>query len=154
MNKVLLIGRIASELEIQQTTGNNNYVRFRIAVKRPYNKNEVDFLPVIAWKNQADFISTYLTKGSMLSVEGRLNASQYESKDGKKMTRYEIIADRVQGLETKAHTEARSYSKTDELSMKNSPSQDYNAHDEIIFEEENTNSKNDLSDDVPWDVDL
>ncbi len=155
MNKVLLIGRITSELEIQQTTSNNNYVRFSVAVKRPYNKNEVDFIPIIAWKSQADFVSKYLTKGSMISIEGRWNTSTYESKEGKKITRYEVNADRVQGLESKANVQARSYNKTDELNVSNSLSnQNLNNNDEIIFEEESVNHTNDLSDDVPWDVDL
>ena len=106
MNKVLLIGRIANDFEVQDTSTGVKFIRFRIAVKRPYNTSEADFIQVIAWRSQAEFIEKYLKKGIMVSIEGRLTTSTYNNNEGKKVTRYEVTAERVSGLESKANLQA------------------------------------------------
>ncbi len=148
MNKVLLIGRLVNDFEIQETTNGVRFVRFRVAVKRPYNTNEVDFIQIIAWRSQAEFIDKYLKKGTMISVEGRLTASTYNNNEGKKVTRYEVTADRVQGLESKAHMQTREISKTQDFEIENTSTSN------ISFEEDVQNQTNGINDDVPWDVDL
>lgn len=162
MNKVLLIGRLVSDLEIQETSTGVKFARFRIAVKRPYNTNvrnavkgpnntnDADFIHVVAWRSQAEFIDKYLKKGSMISVEGRLTTSTYNNNEGKKVTRYAVTADRVQGLESKALMQARELSRTQELEIEENQA----VRSEVTFEEEAQTATSSINDDVPWDIDL
>lgn len=154
MNKALLIGRLVTDVASYSTTTNGTkFVRFKLAVRRPYKnkdktKDNSDFIPVIAWSTQADFIEKYLKKGDKISVEGHISISTYTNKQQEIVTRYEVTADRVEALESKAQREARNLSKTEELTMdKVSITKD------LTFEEENL-PQEEINNDVPWDLEL
>ena len=150
MNKVLLVGRLTRNPETNITGSNIKYTRFSLAVSRPFGDDQADFIPVIAWRSQADFVEKYMEKGSLVSVEGRFSSSTYQNQDGQNITRYEVTADRVQALETKNQREERS-GKPQELQTP--PSQA--ATQVIQFEEENKpDTENTNNTDVPWDLDL
>lgn len=98
-NRVILMGRIATDLVMRKTVAGTPVLPFRLAVDRAYQqKNEekiTDFISVIAWQNLAEFIAKNFVKGSMILVEGELQTRNYKDKDGKTVYVTEIIANRA-----------------------------------------------------------
>ncbi len=88
MNRVVLVGRIANDLELKYTsTGNNSaYVRFSLAVNRSFTNNsgerEADFISCVAWNAQAENLCRFMKKGSMIGVDGRIQTGSYQADDG------------------------------------------------------------------------
>ena len=99
MNATQQIGRLTHDPESRMTTTGKQVVSFSIAVDDPYNKDHTNFFNVQAWGKQADFCAKYLTKGRLVSVEGRLNHRKYTTSDGAHRDAVEIVAERVQGLD-------------------------------------------------------
>ena len=99
MNKVIMMGRIAHELELKTTPNGVSVCIFRIAVDRNYQKNgddkKTDFFNVVAWRASAEFVTRYFGKGRMILVEGEMQTRQYTDKNGNPATWYEIIAERL-----------------------------------------------------------
>ena len=101
-NKAFLIGNLARDPELRYTPSGVPVVRFAVAVNRPKNKanpekNDVDFINVVAWRRLAEICGEYLKKGRPVSIEGRLQVRNYE-KDGEKRTIAEVVADGMQML--------------------------------------------------------
>lgn len=116
-----MIGRIASEIDhrvLEET--NNNLARFLIAVKKKnrFSASGVEasnFIPVVVWRQNADFVSKYLTKGSLITVEGYINVSRYTSKTtGSIVERLEVVGEIVESLEPRSVNEIRKASKAKE----------------------------------------
>ena len=111
MNKVCLIGRITKDPELRYTSSNIPSVRFTLAVNRTFqNQNgerEADFINIVAWRNQAENVKKYVSKGSLVAVEGRIQTGSYE-KDGQRIYTTDVVADNVQFLESKAQSQNRS----------------------------------------------
>ena len=99
MNKVIMMGRIAHELELKTTPNGVSVCSFRIAVDRNYQKKgddkKTDFFNVVAWRASAEFVTRYFGKGRMILVEGEMQTRQYTDKNGNPATWYEIIAERL-----------------------------------------------------------
>ena len=110
MNKVCLIGRITRDPELRYTSSNIPSVRFTLAVNRTFqNQNgerEADFINILVWRNQAENVKKYVSKGSLVAVEGRIQTGSYE-KDGQKVYTTEVVADNVQFLESKSQSQNR-----------------------------------------------
>lgn len=105
INNVVLTGRITRDIELKQTTTNKSAVNFTLAVNRNY-KNEqgeqqADFINCIAYGKQAENMARFLNKGSLIGIEGRIATRNYKNKDGKITYATEVIADRVNFLESK-----------------------------------------------------
>ena len=104
MNRVELVGRITKDPELRYTSSNIASVRFTLAVNRNFtNQNgerEADFISCVAWRNQAENIKKYVSKGSLVSVEGRIQTGSYD-KDGQRIYTTDVVADNVQFLESK-----------------------------------------------------
>ena len=102
MNKVILIGNLAKDPEAHTTQSGISRSSFTIAVQRRFTnqqgQREADFLPVIAWRQTADFCNRYLTKGRKVCVEGSIQTRSYDAQDGSKRYVTEIIADSVEAL--------------------------------------------------------
>ena len=105
MNRVSLVGRLTAKPELRYTGSNLPYTRFTVAVNRTFTnqagQREADFINVTAWRKQAENICNYLDKGSLVSVDGRLQTGSYDDKDGNKRYTMDVIADTVQFLESK-----------------------------------------------------
>jgi single-strand DNA-binding protein len=103
MNKVTLIGRLTKDPELKFTPGSGNAVaNFTLAVDRRFTKDgqkEADFIPVVVWGKQAESTATYVSKGKLIGVAGRIQVRSYDAKDGTKRYVTEVIADEVQFLE-------------------------------------------------------
>ena len=107
MNKVVLIGRLTRDPELRYTSNTNTAVcNFSIAVDRPVNPStgnrEADFIPVVVWNKQAENVKNYLTKGSQVAVEGRIQTRSYDDQNGQKRYVTEVVADNVEFLGSKA----------------------------------------------------
>ena len=92
MNKVIICGRITKDIELKQTNSGITVTQFSIALNKGDGKD--DFFNVVAWRNTAEFISKYFSKGDGICIDGHLASRQYE-KDGAKHTVYEVVADNV-----------------------------------------------------------
>lgn len=95
-NKVILMGRIASDLELRTLQSGVSVLSFRVAVDRNYQskdgERQTDFISVTAWRTIAEFISKYFEKGRMILIEGELQTRSYTDKDGKNNTITEVAA--------------------------------------------------------------
>ncbi len=104
LNQVVLIGRLTRDPELRYTATNGVPVAtFSVAVDRPFTNQqgtkETDFIPIVAWKKQAETCANYLRKGLLVAVSGRLQIRSYEDNDGNKRKAAEVVADRVTFLE-------------------------------------------------------
>jgi len=103
LNRVVLIGRLVADPELRYTPGGVPVASMRIAVDRPKSKEaterQTDFINLVAWRQRAEFAANYLTKGRLISVEGRLQIRQWQTNDGQKRTSAEVVCDNVQGLD-------------------------------------------------------
>jgi len=101
LNKVMVEGNLTRDPEMKALPSGDNVTSFSVATNRVYNdrdgnkKEEVEYHNIVVFGKQADNCNKYLTKGSGAYVEGRLQTSSWD-KDGVKMYRTEVVADRVQ----------------------------------------------------------
>lgn len=104
MNRVMLVGRLTTKPELRYTGSNLPYSRFSVAVNRTFSNNqgqrEADFINIVVWRKQAENVCNFLDKGSLVSIEGRLQTGSYE-KNGEKRYTSEVVADSVQFLDSK-----------------------------------------------------
>ena len=105
MNKVILIGRLTKDPEIRYTAGNNTAVcQFTVAVDRRFkseNQPTADFIPIVAWRQTAEFVSKYFKKGSRIALVGQIQTRSWDDTEGKKHYVTEVIADEVEFCESK-----------------------------------------------------
>lgn len=104
MNSVNLVGRITHDLDLKKT-GEHTYARFSLAVNR-YN-DEVDFIDCVAWNKQAEALVKFMTKGSRIGVEGRIQVGSYENKEGVKIKTTDVVVSQVHFLESKKEAKER-----------------------------------------------
>ena len=100
-NRVVLIGRMTAEPELKYTTQGTAVASFTLAANRKFNKEETDFINIVAWRQQAEFAANYGDKGRLVLVEGRLQTRTYENQEGKKVKVTEVVADEVRFLDSK-----------------------------------------------------
>ena len=102
MNKVILIGNLASDPEGRTTQSGIAQCSFRLAVQRRFKgangERETDFLPVVCWRKTAEFAQRYLAKGRKVAVDGSIQTRSYDAQDGSKRYVTEIIADSVEAV--------------------------------------------------------
>lgn len=106
LNNICLMGRMVYEPELKTTQNGTSVITFKIAVDRTYNREETDFITIVAWRNTAEFVAKYMSKGSLIAVEGSLQTRQYEDKQGNKRTAYEVVANNVHFAESKSKNNA------------------------------------------------
>lgn len=99
LNKIFVMGRLTRDPELRHTNTGTAVASFALACDRDFKNQsgdkETDFIEVVAWRNTAEFVSRYFTKGRMAIVEGRLQVRSYIDKDGNKRNATEIVADQV-----------------------------------------------------------
>ena len=104
INKVILMGRLCADPELRNTQSGIAVCRFRIAVNRQYSKNsdqKADFINIVSWRQQAEFVNRYFRKGSMIIVEGKLQNADYTDSNGVKHYAMDVQADNVTFGESK-----------------------------------------------------
>ncbi len=99
LNVVAIMGRLVADPELRTTPAGHSVCSFRIACDRSYvqqgQQRQADFIDIVAWRQQADFVSKYFQKGSMIAVEGSLQTRQYQDKQGSKRTAVEVVANNI-----------------------------------------------------------
>ena len=108
-NKVILIGNMVADPELKTTPSGVNVCSFRIAVGRrfvkPNEPQQTDFIDIVAWRAQAEFVAKYFAKGKPILVCGAIQSRNWQDKDGNKRTTVEVIADEVSFVERKSASE-------------------------------------------------
>ena len=102
MNKVILIGRLTRDPELRYTGSNTPVATFSLAVNRSFtNQNgerEADFINCVVWRKLAETVKNYLSQGSQVAVEGRIQTRTYDDQNGQRRYITEVIADNVEFL--------------------------------------------------------
>ena len=101
MNKWTGIGRLTRDVEMRYTAEGKAVASFTLAVDRDYGSDTTDFINVIAWERQAETCAEYISKGSLVAVDGRLQIRNYNDKEGNKRIAAEIVAKSVVFLDKK-----------------------------------------------------
>lgn len=99
LNVVAIVGRLARDPEMRQTTTGKNVASFRIACDRgrkdANGQSQADWFDVVAWGRTAEFVCKYFQKGSLIVIDGRLQSRKYQDKDGNNRTAIEIVANNI-----------------------------------------------------------
>lgn len=100
LNHIVLMGRLTRDPELRRTSTGVPVASFSIAVDRDFSNSttgekETDFIDIVAWRNTAEFVSKYFTKGRMAVVSGRLQIRTWTDKEGNKRRQAEVVADNV-----------------------------------------------------------
>ena len=106
LNVAVIMGRLTADPEVRHTTGGVSVTSFTVACERSYSNpkdgnRETDFIDCVAWRNTADFIGKYFSKGQMIVVQGEIQTRNYEDKNGSKRKAVELIANNVNFGESK-----------------------------------------------------
>lgn len=117
LNKVILMGRLTADPELRQTSSNVPTCRFTVACDRNFTpqgqERQADFITVVAWRQTAEFVSKYFSKGSMIVVEGNLRTGSYNDKKYPDVKHYttEVYADQIYFGESKKNSDNGSYAE-------------------------------------------
>lgn len=104
LNKVFLIGRLTRDPELRYTQGGTAVAEFGLAINRSYTtssgekREETTFVDIIVWRRRAELVCEYLSKGSPIFIEGRLELDAWETPDGQKRSKLRVVADNFQFL--------------------------------------------------------
>lgn len=101
MNRVALIGRLTKDPELRTTQSGTSVCSFNLAVNRRVQTSgqpDADFISCVAWGKSADNMTTYLHKGSLIGVEGRIQTSSYDNKKGERVYKTHVVAENIQFL--------------------------------------------------------
>lgn len=105
LNHIDIMGRLTKAPELRYTAQGTPVTSFTLAVDRDYqsggNERQTDFIDCVAWRQTAEFVSKYFTKGSMAIVTGRIQIRDWEDKNGSKRRSAEVVADSVYFGESK-----------------------------------------------------
>lgn len=97
LNVVAIMGRLVADPELKTTPAGINVCTFRIACDRSFvqqgQQRQADFIDVVAWRHNADFLCKHFAKGGMVAVQGLLQTRQYQDRNGNKRTAVEVVAD-------------------------------------------------------------
>lgn len=114
MNKVILIGRLVADPDIQHTQSGKCVASYRLAVDRAFKSDgqpEADFISCVAWGKSGEFCQRYLHKGMKIALEGRIQTRTYDDKDGKKVYVTEVIVEHHEFCEGKRSADSGGYAE-------------------------------------------
>jgi single-strand DNA-binding protein len=104
LNSIVLIGRLTKDPELRWTQSGKAVATLRLAVDRgttnPQGERETDFIDVVVWEKQAETVTNYLQKGRLVAVQGRLQIRQYETQEGQRREKAEVVASTVRFLDS------------------------------------------------------
>ncbi len=108
MNKAILVGRLTKDPELKTTSSGVNVCSFTIAVNRRFRNAEgnydADFINCVAWRQQAEFLSKFFTKGRMVGIVGSIQTRNYE-RDGQRIYVTEVVVDEISFVESKSQSD-------------------------------------------------
>jgi single-strand DNA-binding protein len=139
LNRAIIVGRITRNPEVRTTPNGQSVASFGIATNRFWKgadgqkQEKVEFHNIVAWGKLAEICSQYVTKGQLILIEGRIETRTWETPDGNKKNRTEIVAENMQmGPRTQGSMQRESAQEND---LQNSPSQSQSSEEEINIEE-------------------
>lgn len=104
INNVVLVGRLTRDPELKYTPQNQAVGTFSLAVNRPFKnangEREADFINCVIWRQQAENLSNFAKKGTLIGITGRIQTRNYENQQGQKVYVTEVVADNFQMLES------------------------------------------------------
>lgn len=99
LNVVAIMGRLVADTELRTTPAGVNVCHFRIACDRNFarqgEQRQADFVDIVAWRAQADFVCKYFQKGSLIAVNGRIQTRNYQDKNGNNRTAFAVVAENI-----------------------------------------------------------
>ena len=99
LNRIIIMGRLTKDPELRRTQSGTAVTSFSVAVDRDFKsqngEKETDFIDVVAWRNTAEFVCQYFSKGRMAVVEGRLQMRDWKDQNGNNRRSAEVVADNV-----------------------------------------------------------
>lgn len=100
LNRIILMGRLTRDPDLRHTQSGTAVASFSLAVDRDFKDKQTgekttDFIDIVAWRNTAEFVSRYFTRGRMAVVEGRLQLRDWTDKDGNKRRTAEVVAENI-----------------------------------------------------------
>ena len=132
MNKVILIGRLTRDPELRRSNTGMAICSFSVAVNRGFagqnNEPQTDFINCVCFDKQAENLSRYMTKGRLISVDGRIQSRSYDNQEGKRVYVTEVVATNIQYLESKSATQGTTNNYNNN-SYNNAPSNDVTPFD-------------------------
>lgn len=148
LNKVILIGRLSQDIVMQESKSNINYVRTNLAITRDNqgrNSEEItDFIPVVAFGNNATYMSRFFGKGDLVNIVGTIQSSQYTTKSGDIVSSLSIVVEQIKSLEPRSITQARNSRKNSTIAHTGNESSINNLNQPTFYEED---QKNELTED-------
>lgn len=119
LNRIIVMGRLVRDPELRHTQAGKAVTSFTLAVDRDFKgqngEREVDFIDIVAWGNTAEFVCSYMGKGRLIAVDGRLQIREWTDRDGGKRRSAEIVAERVYFADSKRDQEAAAPQAFEEL---------------------------------------
>ena len=98
-NVVAIMGRLVADPELRTTPAGVNVCQFRIACDRNFarqsEQRQADFVDIVAWRAQADFVCKYFSKGSLIAINGRIQTRNYQDKNGNNRTAFAVVAENI-----------------------------------------------------------
>ena len=150
VNHVVLVGRLTKDIEVRKTNSNTSVCSFTVAIDRRFQSQQgektADFINCIAWRQAADFLANYASKGTIVSVEGRIQTRNYDGANGKVYVT-EVVADNVQIISNRnSNNQTSSFTSNQTFTPSVEPSYDDQMDDDFS----NTPSLDISSDDLPF----
>ena len=96
MNVINLTGNICKDIEVKQTQNGKAVTTIDLAVKRPFTKDTTDFIPLVVWEKNAEYLGRYARKGSRIAISGKLTTRKYQDKNGNNRVAFEVVCDSVE----------------------------------------------------------
>ena len=113
MNKVILMGRLTTDPELKTTPNGISVTSFSLAVDRNYVKQgserKTDFINIVAWRQRAEFICKYFTKGQLIALDGSIETRSYVDKNGNNRTAFEVVVENAYFTGDKRNTQQGGY---------------------------------------------
>lgn len=94
LNMVAIMGRLVADPELRTTPAGVNVCQFRIACDRNFAR-QADFVDIVAWRAQAEFVCRYFSKGSLIAINGRIQTRNYQDKNGNNRTAFAVVAENI-----------------------------------------------------------
>ena len=154
INHVVLVGRLTKDIELRKTSNNISTCSFTIACNRRFSNPQnggptADFINCVAWRQSADFLAQYASKGSIIGVEGRITTRNYDGQDGKKVYVTEVTCDSVQLIGGSKNTTGTNVSASANHTFTPSNETSFTGND-LDDDFSNTPSLDISSDDLPF----
>lgn len=138
LNRALLVGRLTRDPELRRTGGGKAVTSFSLAVERNFKSDdqEADFINCVCWGKIAENTERYCSKGSMVSIDGRIQTRNYDNSQGQKVYVTEVIADSVQFISTKNNNTATAAQAQTNSYVPNEPIQQFEDNNYTLEEDD------------------